>query len=565
QYWHTVNYSKRTASSVQSNTEQRTEDERFTFSSSYPLNPEEAVTLLLPNFTNYINEYWGRNYLKYNSEYFGAIPVILFFAALFLWRKEKIVRFFAFLFTFTFLFSLGAHTPFFKLMYYTIPGLKSLRGPSMICFLFSFSATVMMAIILNRIFDKTAGENGDKLNKGINITVFAGIGLLFLMIPGKILSAWRSFFDLDNAWGQNLAPRYSQWMSANADAIAGNAIILLVMIGIVFLLTWAYRKKSIGIGLAVVIISAVAVWDTWRIDKDFVNTVSRDQVPEDWYVKIPAIENIREMDTSPYRVYIEEQRINLKLYYPTIALPFGFSDFTIQRYDLMQRIFVSNLQQRQVIAFEVLNLLNAKYYVSPRDINQPFLELVTSDNQFKVYRNKQALPYFDMVYQYNVIQDPDAVLQTVLTGGFNGRKTVVLEKGIPAEIGGSATDEQLESVVEEIDFLDSEDFYDGKKSKFTFRVNTSLPGFFVLSDNYHPNWEVTVDGEVKELYRANYLWKGVFLEAGEHDVVFQFKPDVLLASRKLSGFGILAFFVLLGVSIFIEKRETLSKPEDMID
>ncbi|MCP4727692.1 MAG: YfhO family protein [bacterium] len=570
QYWHTVNYSKRSAGSVQSNTEQRTEDERFTFSSSYPLNPEEAVTILLPNFTNYFNEYWGRNYLKLNSEYFGAIPLVMFFAALFLWRKEKIVRFFAFLFAFAFLFSLGAHTPFFKFMYYIIPGIKSLRGPSMICFLFSFAATVMMAIVLNKIFDRSDKEDEDSLIKITNITlgVFAGIGLLFFMIPGKILSAWRSVFDLETVWGQNYAPTFLQRMNANADAISSNAIILLIMIGLIFLLIWAYRKKSVGIGLAVIIISAVAVWDTWRIDKDFINTVPRNQVPEDWYVKIPAIENMREMDTSPYRMIIENYATDRKFYYPTIALPIGFSDFTIQRYDFIQNLFLSNVSQRGQITqdiFMILNLLNVKYYLSTNDYNVPFLELVTSDNQFKVYRNEQALPYYDVVYQYNVVQDPNAVLQSLLNRGFDGRKMVVLEKSIPLEIGGSATDEQLGSVVEEIDFLDSEDFYDGKKSKFTFRVRTSMPGFFVLSDNYHPNWEVTVDGEVKELYRANYLWKGVFLEAGEHDVVFQFRPDVLLASRKISGFGILAFFVLLGVSMFIEKREKLPKPEENKD
>ncbi len=570
QYWHTVNYSKRTAGSVQSSSGQKTSEERFEFSSSYPLNPEEAVTVLLPNFTNYFGEYWGRNYLKLNSEYFGALPVIMFFAALFLWRREKNIKFFVFLFVFSFLFSLGAHTPFFKLMYQIIPGLKSLRGPSMISFLFSFSATVMMAIILNRIFNGSEHESENKMIKWLNITlgIFAGVGLLLFMFPGKILSGWRSFFDLESAWGQNYAPAFLQRMNANADAVSGNAIILLLMIGIVFLLIMAYRKRIVGIGLAAIIIGIIAVWDTWRIDRDFINTKPRSEIPEDWYVKIPAIENMREMDTSPYRVIIENFATQQKFYYPTIAVPIGFSDFTIQRYDYIQNIFLGNVRQRQQITpdiFVILNLLNVKYYVSTNDYNIPFLEPVTSDNQFKVYRNKNALPYYDMVYRFNVIQDPNVVLQTVLNRNFDGRKTVILEQPLPSGIGGGATDDQLTEIVEEIDFLDSEDFYEGRKSRFSFRVNTSLPGFFILSDNYHPNWEVTVDGEVQDLYRANYLWKGVFLEAGEHNVVFQFKPEVLLTSRKISGFGMLAFFILLGVSIFIEKREKLPELQENID
>src|ERR1051326_1800082 len=52
------------------------------------------------------------------------------------------------------LLALGGHTPFFKLLYYTVPGLNKFRGPSK----FGFVATVFIAML--------AGTGCNELLKG---------------------------------------------------------------------------------------------------------------------------------------------------------------------------------------------------------------------------------------------------------------------------------------------------------------------------------------------------------------------------------------------------------------
>jgi len=53
---------------------------------------------------------------------------------------------------------------------------------------------------------------------------------------------------------------------------------------------------------------------------------------------------------------------------------------------------------------------------------------------------------------------------------------------------------------------------------------------------------------------ANYLWKGVFVPAGEHQIVFTFIPHEILYSRWISLCGFILFALLLGLIFIVEKR-----------
>jgi len=55
-------------------------------------------------------------------------------------------------------------------------------------------------------------------------------------------------------------------------------------------------------------------------------------------------------------------------------------------------------------------------------------------------------------------------------------------------------------------------------------VNTALPGFLVVSEWYEPGWWATVDGEPADIYPADYALQAIYLPAGNHEVVLEFKP-----------------------------------------
>jgi uncharacterized membrane protein YfhO len=55
-------------------------------------------------------------------------------------------------------------------------------------------------------------------------------------------------------------------------------------------------------------------------------------------------------------------------------------------------------------------------------------------------------------------------------------------------------------------------------------VQSERDVILVLNDLYYPYWRVYVDGGERELLQANYLFRGVYVKAGEHKVVFRFEP-----------------------------------------
>ncbi len=70
-------------------------------------------------------------------------------------------------------------------------------------------------------------------------------------------------------------------------------------------------------------------------------------------------------------------------------------------------------------------------------------------------------------------------------------------------------------------------------------VEASAPagGWLVLSDLWYPGWRATVDGEPTPLFRADYLFRALWLPPGEHIVRFEYRPASFYAGLVLSLVG----------------------------
>jgi len=60
------------------------------------------------------------------------------------------------------------------------------------------------------------------------------------------------------------------------------------------------------------------------------------------------------------------------------------------------------------------------------------------------------------------------------------------------------------------------------------------PGYLVLSDTYYPGGQAYLDGEEVAIERANYMFRGVKVGAGEHEVRFRFRPGSFLLGLFVS-------------------------------
>lgn len=83
-----------------------------------------------------------------------------------------------------------------------------------------------------------------------------------------------------------------------------------------------------------------------------------------------------------------------------------------------------------------------------------------------------------------------------------------------------------------------------------FRVTLDGTGLFMHCAQTFAGWEVTVDGEPRDLLRVNSLFRGVRLSAGEHMVEFRYRPS----SRKVGWGMAIAGVALLALGLRFGRR-----------
>ncbi|WP_343417085.1 YfhO family protein [Candidatus Flexifilum breve] len=55
-------------------------------------------------------------------------------------------------------------------------------------------------------------------------------------------------------------------------------------------------------------------------------------------------------------------------------------------------------------------------------------------------------------------------------------------------------------------------------------VETDFDGYLFLSDAYYPGWHATIDGAPTTIYRADVMFRAVFVPAGVHEIVYTYDP-----------------------------------------
>ena len=58
------------------------------------------------------------------------------------------------------------------------------------------------------------------------------------------------------------------------------------------------------------------------------------------------------------------------------------------------------------------------------------------------------------------------------------------------------------------------------------RIHTQAdqPGWIVIADTWYPGWQAWVDGRRAPVLRADYLFRGVPVDAGEHELRLVYQP-----------------------------------------
>ena len=75
-------------------------------------------------------------------------------------------------------------------------------------------------------------------------------------------------------------------------------------------------------------------------------------------------------------------------------------------------------------------------------------------------------------------------------------------------------------------------------NRIEINTNSDKDGLLFISDTYDPGWRVKIDGQDSEVIIADGAFKSVFVPAGEHQVVFRYKPKSFVYGLILSSISL---------------------------
>ena len=521
------------------------------WATSWSMHQEEAFSLLIPEFAGTKSEtektyYWGKNAFKDNSESVGVVAIFVALIGFFFTRRRE-AYFFGGLALFALIYALGATTPFFKLFFYLIPKVKSLRAPSMIMFLFSFSAALLAGMGLQKIMEN-ATKARDALSKRFDALLFGFPGFMLLLsllfgVAGKgMLRLWTSLFYSDAATTMVQA-NFSKLdvAYANLPAIQSGAWWAFLMTACIAVGIWLYRSGKLGSGVLVALL-LVPVVDGVRFNQRFVTVVD----PAQYWSPNVVSEYFKRVE-GDFRVMNFTTQI-----IPPDYLPYFKTDVVVGYHGNQLRWYdellggPGKLNQTNP---NFLNLVGARYILFPATEEFPdgyFGDrpvIVAQDfGPVRILKNDNALPRVFLANQYRVFDDYKMIFQRVLGGFDDLRHTVYLEETpaltLTADTAVSTdsawiTDYQMDSVV--------------------VGVGCTENRLLVLTDNYYDSWHAYVDGQPARLLRAYGSFRAVEIPAGSKQVIFKYYSERYHTGRLVTWLTSLYLLLIIGFCLFVNR------------
>jgi hypothetical protein len=503
---------------------------------SWSMHEQEAVSLVVPEFSGSTgveeSYYWGKNVFKDNSEYTGMIPLFLAIIAVF-WGRRKEAIFFGGLSVFALIYALGATTPVFRIFYYLIPNVKSLRAPSTIMFLFLFSASLLAGMGLQYIIDKGRSLPEASKKKLMRYLIGVPSGLLifaFLFAAGgeTMLSLFSFLFDSEVK--TTMAGNVSKWQMAmmNLPLIKSGFWIAFLFVAASATAVWLFLSRKAGI-VILMAIPLLAMVDGIRFSSRFIKTYDYRQqftpnVLTDYFKSLPG----------KYRVYNMDVLRADYLPFFGIEMVTGYHGNQLRWYDdLLGGPTLTNLNNPNF-----LNLVGARYLVAAANARLPLdyfgPQPLTVDRNFgniNIYKNGNAFPRAFIVNQYEVIPDRKNIYPQVISGTKNLRRVVYLEENPPIAITPGDT---LSAIAEISSYANDSVVID---------VQSPANSILVLTDNYYVAWDAYADGIKTPILRADGSFRAVPIKAGTKRVIFKYNRSMNNTAKTIT----LATLLLVGV------------------
>jgi hypothetical protein len=498
------------------------------------------------NYIKTMPVYWGPHAFTAGPIYIGATIIFLFVFGLILIRGR--MRWWLLSSSILgILLCWGIHFEWFTdIFFYNFPLYNKFRAVSMILILPIFSFPLMAIMAVNEVIKGTVSR--EDIIKALKYSLYSVGGLVLLFVI-----AGSALFSFDATSDQDMIKNGNDWV---VDALKADRIRLmrldslrsLVLIALFATSIFLFIKQKIKANVLMAILGVLVLFDLWAVDKRYFNSDDfvKEKVRKAKYFTPTAADTRILLDKDPYyRVLnIASSPFNDALtsyFHKSIG---GYSGVKLARYqDLIDvciypeiQLLVKDLQANGQInpkTIPVLNMLNTRY-------------LKAGETENMVFKNQYALGNVWFVNDYKVVDNSDKEIKAL--DSFDLHTTAIIDKKFESAVSGLKIQPDSNATIKLTEY---------KPNKLTFKYKAATEQVAVFSDIYYEKgWKATIDTKPIDIFRANYILRALRLPAGDHQVVFEFRPTSYYTGEKISFASSLTLILLsLGGIVYAVYRK----------
>lgn len=179
--------------------------------------------------------------------------------------------------------------------------------------------------------------------------------------------------------------------------------------------------------------------------------------------------------------------------------------------------------------FDVLGMMNVKYVWSVLPIYLESLggkmELISRTRppqlSLYLYHNKSFIPRVSSPKRIMFLAEDEANFPHIFEQGHNFKEVGFIECADPSALvelqmcAAGAAKDQIPPVIQ---------IKEVHNDSISFSTDGPEDAYVIISNSFIPRWHAYIDGEETKIHYANYIYQGIRVPAGQHEVVMRYEP-----------------------------------------
>ena len=323
-------------------------------------------------------------------------------------------------------------------------------------------------------------------------------------------------------------------LHADRKALMGGDLLRsFILIALAVILLGLFIKKKISPAILIASLILLTGYDLLGVAQRYLNTEKfvEDSDFESAFLPTEAdVQISKDPDHANFRVF--NQTVDVFNDASTSFHHNSVGGYHPAKLDLYNDIIANQLSKGNM---EVFNMLNTKYFIVQNpQTGKPMAQL--NPGAFGNVWLAKGIKYV-----------ADANEEMAALDNTNLKDIAVVENKFKAQIKQPPVPDSGAFIKLKLNLND--------KIDYTFHSTT--PQFAVFSEVYYPlGWNVFVDGKKMDYVKTDYVLRGMYIPAGDHEIEFRFEPKSYTIGRLISIVAnILVLLILIGAIIFYIRKK----------